>query len=40
MATVIAHSNPKSLTEGTALELIIKNPATNAIVVENSALPV
>lgn len=40
IATVIAHSSPKSLTDGTALELIIKNPATKAIVVENKALPV
>ena len=40
MATVIAQSNPKSRTDGTALELIIKNPPTKAIVVENRAFPV
>ena len=32
IATVTAQSNPKSLTDGTALEAIIKKPATNAIV--------
>lgn len=40
MATVTAHKIPKSLTEGVALEAIIKKPPTNAIVVEKSALPV
>ena len=40
IATVTAHSNPKSLTEGVALEAIIKKPPTSAIVVENKAPPV
>ena len=40
IATVTPQSNPKSLTDGTALDAIIKKPATSAIVVENNALPV
>ena len=40
MATVTAHKTPKSLTEGVALEAIIKNPPTSANVVEKRALPV
>lgn len=39
-ATVVAHKTPKSLTDGVALEAMIKKPPTNAIVVENNALPV
>lgn len=40
IATVTAHKSPKSLTDGTALDAIIRKPATRAIVVEKRALPV
>ena len=40
MATVTAHKIPKSVTDGVALEAIIKKPPTKAMVVENNALPV
>ena len=36
--TVTAHKMPKERTEGTALVAMIKNPATKATVVANSAV--